>query len=97
MKILSRLGVLVTTIGLAVCPPALQAQPVGHITGVGGIFVKSKDPKALAKWYRDGLGISLERWGGAKFSYDAPGHPPVLVWNAFPLPATTWRRRRVSS
>jgi catechol 2,3-dioxygenase-like lactoylglutathione lyase family enzyme len=60
------------------------AQPVGHITGVGGIFVKSKDPKALAHWYRDVLGIPLESWGGALLKYDAPGHPPVVTWNAFP-------------
>lgn len=40
--------------------------------------------KALAAWYRDVFGISLERWGGAIFRYDAAGHPPVLTWNAFP-------------
>jgi catechol 2,3-dioxygenase-like lactoylglutathione lyase family enzyme len=53
----------------------------GRITGVGGIFVVSKNPKALAAWYRDVLGISLEPWGGATFRYDATGHPPVVVWN----------------
>ena len=29
------------------------------------------------------LVIKLESWGGAKLSYDAPGHPPVMVVNAF--------------
>ena len=72
---------LALTLGLA---PAVQAQPAGHITGVGGIFVKSKDPKALAHWYRDVLGVRLEPWGGAMLRYDAPGHPPVVTWNAFP-------------
>ena len=62
---------------------ATAADPPGHITGIGGIFVVSKNPKALAAWYRDVLGISLEPWGGAKFRYDATGHPPVAVWNAF--------------
>jgi predicted enzyme related to lactoylglutathione lyase len=85
MKILSGLGILAATIGLAIYPPALQAQPVGRVTGIGGIFFKSNDPKALAKWYSDVLGISLEPWGGAMFRYDAAGHPPVLVWNAFPV------------
>jgi catechol 2,3-dioxygenase-like lactoylglutathione lyase family enzyme len=56
----------------------------GRITGIGGIFVVSKNPKALAAWYRDVLGISLEPWGGATFRYDATGHPAVAVWNAFP-------------
>src|SRR6185437_6506100 len=66
----------------------VQAQPAGHITGVGGVFVKSKDPKALARWYRDVLGIPLQPWGGATLGYDAPGHPPVIVWNAFPTADT---------
>ena len=56
----------------------------GRITGIGGIFVVSKDPEALATWYRDVLGIALEPWGGATFPYDAAGHPAVAVWNAFP-------------
>lgn len=59
----------------------------GRITGVGGVFIKSRDPKALAAWYRDVLGLELQSWGGAILRYDAPGHPPVLTWNAFP--ATT--------
>jgi predicted enzyme related to lactoylglutathione lyase len=62
---------------------ALAAEPAGRITGVGGIFFKSKDPKALMAWYRDVLGIKVEAWGGAAMAYDAPGHPPVVVVNAF--------------
>ena len=61
---------------------ALGAEP-GRITGVGGVFVTSKDPKALSAWYRDVLGIPVESWGGAMLRYDAPGHPPMVVWNAF--------------
>lgn len=64
----------------AATPPA---PPRGHVTGVGGVFVRSADPKRLAAWYRDVLGIPLEPWGGALLRYDAPGHPPVAVWNAF--------------
>lgn len=64
-----------------------SAASAGHITGVGGVFFKAKDPKALAAWYRDVLGMPLEAWGGAALRYDAPKHPPVLAWNAFP--ATT--------
>jgi catechol 2,3-dioxygenase-like lactoylglutathione lyase family enzyme len=56
----------------------------GHITGIGGIFVNSKDPKALANWYRDMLGLDVKSWGGATLAYDAPGHPAVAVWSAFP-------------
>ena len=63
---------------------AASAPPAGHITGVGGIFFKAKDPKALAAWYRDVLGMPVEVWGGAALRYDAPQHPPALAWNAFP-------------
>lgn len=61
-----------------------MATPVGKVTGVGGVFVSSKNPKALAAWYRDVLGVPIETWGGALLRYDAPGHPPMAVWNAFP-------------
>ena len=60
-----------------------MAEPVGHVTGVGGVFMRSKDPKALADWYHDVLGLEIKPWGGAKLSYDAPGHPPVMVWSPF--------------
>jgi catechol 2,3-dioxygenase-like lactoylglutathione lyase family enzyme len=62
-----------------------SAQPAGHITGVGGVFVTSKDPKALSKWYRDVLGFDVKPWGGAMLRYDAPGHPPMVVWSPFPV------------
>ena len=64
------------------------AEPAGRITGVGGVFFKAKDPKALAAWYRDVLGLPLEAWGGAALRYDAPKHPPALIWNAFPASTT---------
>ncbi|QDZ09144.1 VOC family protein [Sphingomonas panacisoli] len=60
----------------------LHAQEVGRITGVGGVFVVSKDPAALTKWYQEVLGINIEPWGGALLRYDAPLHPPVVVWSA---------------
>ena len=56
----------------------------GHITGIGGIFFKSKDPKALGAWYRDVLGLKIEDWGGATLRYDTPQHPPLAVWSPFP-------------
>ena len=64
-----------------------MAQPPGHVTGVGGVFIKSKDPKALLAWYRDVLGLEMKPWGGAAIPLDAPGHPPVVVWS--PFSATT--------
>lgn len=68
------------------CSVALPAaaQAPGHVTGVGGVFFRSKDPKALMAWYRDVLGIKLEPWGGIALAYDAPAHPPAVIVNAFP-------------
>ncbi len=61
-----------------------SAEPAGHVTGVGGVFVRSKDPKALSAWYRDVLGLEIKPWGGAILRYDAPSHPPMVVWAPFP-------------
>lgn len=77
-------GSAICAIVLALLPAAVRADLPGRITGVGGVFVTSKDPKALAAWYRDVLGIPLEPWGGALLRYDAPGHPPMALWNAMP-------------
>ena len=60
-----------------------QVQRAGLIIGVGGIFFKSKDPKALMAWYRDVLGMKVEDWGGVVMSYDAPRHPPTVTVTAF--------------
>jgi predicted enzyme related to lactoylglutathione lyase len=65
------------------CQAPVMAQQAGHVTGVGGVFVKSKDPKALATWYREVLGLNIAPWGGAALPYDAPGHPPKVSWMAF--------------
>ena len=40
-----------------------------RVTGIGGIFIKSKDPKALGAWYRDHLGVDVGDWGGAVFPW----------------------------
>ena len=66
------------------CQGTAMAEQPGHVTGLGGVFVKSKDPKALARWYREVLGLDVQPWGGAALPFDAPGHPPKLSWTAFP-------------
>ena len=55
----------------------------GRITGLGGIFFKSRDTTALATWYRETLGIGMEGWDGAMFPTDAPGRPPFQLWGPF--------------
>jgi len=56
-----------------------------RVTGIGGVFFKAKDPKALADWYRTHLGLKVEAWGGATFRWadgDADG-TGVTAWNLF--------------
>lgn len=46
-----------------------------RVTGIGGVFFKSKDPKALGAWYAKHLGINVEEWGGAVFKWVTPENP----------------------
>ena len=80
---LKHLSLLAFTLALTFHGAAMAEQP-GHVTGVGGVFVKSKDPKALARWYREVLGLEVKPWGGAAIPFDMPGHPPKVAWTAFP-------------
>ena len=55
-----------------------------RVTGIGGIFIKAKDPPALAAWYRRHLGIDVQDWGGTAFRWvDANGAPVAgtTVWS----------------
>ena len=59
---------------------------MGRIVGIGGIFFKSKDPKALAVWYRDMLGLEIAEWGGAMLPLRDRSAAPkgaVQVWSPF--------------
>ena len=47
-----------------------MAEQSGDVTGAGGVFVKSKDTKALAQWYREVLGLEVKPWGGAALPFD---------------------------
>jgi predicted enzyme related to lactoylglutathione lyase len=80
---ITRFALLALTVLLAGETPAMADLP-GRVTGIGGVFVTSKDPKALAAWYREVLGLDVKPWGGAALPTDAPGHPPKVAWTAFP-------------
>jgi predicted enzyme related to lactoylglutathione lyase len=46
-----------------------------RVTGIGGVFFKAKDPAALGAWYTKHLGIDVQSWGGAAFTWeDADGN-----------------------
>jgi len=57
-----------------------------RVTGIGGIFIKSKDPARLKAWYRDHLGMEIQDWGGMAFQWSTPEEPNpdgATVWSVF--------------
>ena len=60
-----------------------------RVTGIGGIFFGAKDPAALQAWYKRHLGIDVQEWGGAAFTWsDAEGHAykGTTIWSVGPSP-----------
>jgi len=59
------------------------------VTGIGGIFFKCKDPKALKEWYKTHLGIDVNEYG-ATFDWKSmtdSNSKGSLTWS--PSPETT--------
>lgn len=55
---------------------------MARVTGIGGIFFKAQDPKALAQWYRDNLGLDVQPWGGAALRWGTPENPSgTTAWS----------------
>jgi predicted enzyme related to lactoylglutathione lyase len=55
---------------------------MARVTGVGGVFFKSKNPNELMAWYARHLGLRLEEWGGAllKWPDDKADDGGLTVW-----------------
>ncbi|MGA2537173.1 MAG: VOC family protein [Terracidiphilus sp.] len=51
--------------------------------GVGGIFLKARDPKALSAWYAEHLGVP--DLGGGTLAFDGPESAGMTVFTYFPL------------
>ena len=65
------LGVLTVAAGAVLLPGALPAAgqtpvptdlPRERVTGIGGVFFRARDPKALAQWYEQHLGVTGQVW-----------------------------------
>lgn len=47
-----------------------------RVTGIGGIFFSARDPESLRAWYKEHLGVDVQQWGGAAFTWtDGAGKP----------------------
>ncbi|SEF92802.1 hypothetical protein SAMN05421819_1387 [Bryocella elongata] len=63
---------------------------MARVTGIGGVFLRSKDPKALTAWYAEHLHIALTSYGGITFSWkdEVPATTGSTSWAAFPATTT---------
>jgi predicted enzyme related to lactoylglutathione lyase len=56
-----------------------------RVTGIGGIFFHAKDPVALRAWYKRHLGVDVQDWGGAAFSWTDDSGKPVAGTTAWSI------------
>ncbi len=56
---------------------------MAQVLGIGGVFFKSSDPKALGEWYHQWLGVPVEHPWGASFKPHALPPGALGVWNPF--------------
>jgi len=57
---------------------------MSKVLGIGGVFVKSKDPDKLRAWYAEVLGMEVQKWG-AMWKNEADS---MSTWNAFAADTT---------
>jgi len=58
-----------------------------RVTGLGGLFFKAQDPKAMYDWYQKHLGIQGKPDQGAMFHWRDAADPEktgMTVWSIFP-------------
>ena len=58
---------------------------MARVTGIGGIFLRARNPKALADWYAEHLGIKLESYGATfLWTDEVPPTTGMTAWSLFP-------------
>ena len=59
---------------------------MARVTGIGGVFLRAQDPKALSAWYAQHLGVQLSDYGGATFLWKdvVPATTGMTTWSLFP-------------
>jgi len=54
-----------------------------RVTGIGGLFFKTKDPKASKDWYSKHLGFDTDDYGSTFWWKDAAGKDCSTQWSPF--------------
>ena len=55
-----------------------------RVTGIGGLFFKTKDPKATKEWYKKHLGFNTDDYGCTFWWKDKEGKDCSTQWSPFP-------------
>ncbi len=56
---------------------------MARVTGIGGVFLRARDPKALKAWYLENLGIVPTAYGVVKFLAGDAAPAAVTTWSTF--------------
>jgi predicted enzyme related to lactoylglutathione lyase len=62
-----------------------------RVTGIGGVFFKTEDPKAMNEWYARHLGLNIDPQYGTSFEWrraDSPDQRGFTAWSPFPADTT---------
>ncbi|NQX77086.1 VOC family protein [Gilvibacter sp.] len=54
-----------------------------RVTGLGGFFFKTRDPKAVKDWYKQHLGLNTDDCGCTFWWKDAEGNDCSTQWSPF--------------
>ncbi len=54
-----------------------------RVTGIGGLFFKSDDPKASKDWYKKHLGFNTDDYGSTFWWKDKVGKDCATQWSTF--------------
>lgn len=66
-------------------PSGTGEKPLKRVTGIGGVFFKSGDPKKLKEWYRTHLGLQTDKYGTVFIWYQGADSTKkgFTQWSAF--------------
>ncbi|MGF1550542.1 MAG: VOC family protein [Sphingomonadaceae bacterium] len=86
---LALFGVASLTASVALSAAALVGahEAPGRVTGIGGVFQRAEDPRALIAWYEEHLGIAPDQGTFASFFWRQPDEPDAwarTIWSLFP-------------
>lgn len=54
-----------------------------RVTGIGGIFFKTRDPNKVKDWYNKHLGLNTDQWGCTFWWKDKDGKDCSTQWSPF--------------